>query len=363
MAVVAVALLQHPVVGSTSRWRWRALRAGAAAARDATRVLFAAVWLLAELARAVIFTGFPWIASGYAQVDSPLAGYAPWVGVYGIGLIGAALAAWLALSRPWQRGWRGGTIAAAGVAVVLGGGAVAGLPQFSEAGNRLTRHAAPGQRAAGREVRDRTAAGDDGVDPRTPAGGARRRSSSPRKPSFRCCRRSSIRPTGNRCCEHFQRGSQAAIVGLPLGDEAVGYTNSAAAISAATPGLPGGYYRYDKHHLVPFGEFIPTGFRWFTRLMNIPLGDFNRGAARPAVVRLARRAHRARTSATKTCSARSWRRASPIRRRRRRSSPTSATSPGSARPSPSTSTCRSRGCARSSSSGRCCAPPTPAPPW
>jgi len=28
---------------------------------------------------------------------------------------------------------------------------------------------------------------------------------------------------------------------------------------------------------VPFGEFIPRGFRWFTELMNIPLGDFNRG--------------------------------------------------------------------------------------
>jgi apolipoprotein N-acyltransferase len=46
--------------------------------------------------------------------------------------------------------------------------------------------------------------------------------------------------------------------------------------------LPGGFYRYDKHHLVPFGEFIPTGFRWFTQLMNIPLGDFNRGPVGPA---------------------------------------------------------------------------------
>jgi apolipoprotein N-acyltransferase len=36
-------------------------------------------------------------------------------------------------------------------------------------------------------------------------------------------------------------------------------------------------YRYDKHHLVPFGEFIPLGFRWFTEMMDIPLGDFNRG--------------------------------------------------------------------------------------
>ena len=37
-------------------------------------------------------------------------------------------------------------------------------------------------------------------------------------------------------------------------------------------------YRYEKHHLVPFGEFIPPLFRWFVALMNIPLGDFNRGA-------------------------------------------------------------------------------------
>jgi apolipoprotein N-acyltransferase len=67
------------------------------------------------------------------------------------------------------------------------------------------------------------------------------------------------------------------LLGLPLGDQDVGYTNSAAGISAATASLPNGYYRYDKHHLVPFGEFIPFGFRWFTELMNIPLGDFNRG--------------------------------------------------------------------------------------
>ena len=37
-------------------------------------------------------------------------------------------------------------------------------------------------------------------------------------------------------------------------------------------------YRYDKQHLVPFGEFIPPLFHWFVRMMEIPLGDFRRGS-------------------------------------------------------------------------------------
>jgi apolipoprotein N-acyltransferase len=36
--------------------------------------------------------------------------------------------------------------------------------------------------------------------------------------------------------------------------------------------------------LVPFGEFIPPGFGWFVRMMNIPLGDFRSGDwAQPSV--------------------------------------------------------------------------------
>ena len=66
----------------------------------------------------------------------------------------------------------------------------------------------------------------------------------------------------------------AALIGIPLGDYEQGYTNSAIGLA---PGQAAPY-RYDKHHLVPFGEFIPPLFRWFTDMMNIPLGDFNRGA-------------------------------------------------------------------------------------
>jgi len=107
--------------------------------------------------------------------------------------------------------------------------------------------------------------------------------------------------------ERFTRSSQVGLLGLPLGSFEDGYTNSAvglygAASTASSPQASAGAdagsdsgsdagpasgrgtepgaaapYRYDKVHLVPFGEFIPTGFRWFTNLMNIPLGDFSRG--------------------------------------------------------------------------------------
>jgi apolipoprotein N-acyltransferase len=80
--------------------------------------------------------------------------------------------------------------------------------------------------------------------------------------------------------DHFAAGGagagRAALVGIPLGDFERGYTNSVMGLSAAASP-----YRYDKAHLVPFGEFIPYGFRWFTELMNIPLGDFARGRPDP----------------------------------------------------------------------------------
>jgi apolipoprotein N-acyltransferase len=76
---------------------------------------------------------------------------------------------------------------------------------------------------------------------------------------------------------HFAGSGQAALVGVPLGDFERGYTNSVVGFGGT--GAPG--YRYDKLHLVPFGEFIPTGFRWFTDALAIPLGDFARGVPNP----------------------------------------------------------------------------------
>ena len=46
------------------------------------------LWALSEWVRSWIFTGFPWLAVGYSQVPySPLAGFAPVIGVYGVSLL------------------------------------------------------------------------------------------------------------------------------------------------------------------------------------------------------------------------------------------------------------------------------------
>ena len=56
-------------------------------------LLVPAVWALTEWTRGWIFTGFPWLALGYSQVpDSPLAGYAPVLGIHGVTLATAASA-------------------------------------------------------------------------------------------------------------------------------------------------------------------------------------------------------------------------------------------------------------------------------
>jgi apolipoprotein N-acyltransferase len=48
--------------------------------RAGQAMLFAALWLLAELARVALFTGFPWGQGGYAQLDGLFANLAALVG-------------------------------------------------------------------------------------------------------------------------------------------------------------------------------------------------------------------------------------------------------------------------------------------
>ena len=231
--------------------------------------LFAALWTLAELMRGRWLTGFPWGAGGYAHVDSALVAFAPWVGVYGMG----AIAAWLAM-RLALTGWRLGALRP-----LLGVGFLAWALQAF--GPVFTTSAGLGQVQllqanisqtdkfqAASGVRDALQWYDAQLRASQQALVVAPETAIPLLPQHL--------PEGywSGLQAHFaQPGRPAALVGLPLGSLEQGYTNSVVALGpqGAAP------YRYDKSHLVPFGEFIPPGFVWFIRMMNIPLGDFKSG--------------------------------------------------------------------------------------
>lgn len=69
-----------------------------------TRYLFAipSLWLLTDLARGWVMTGFPWLLLGYSQLESPLSGLAPIGGVQLITLailISASCLTWVLIKR------------------------------------------------------------------------------------------------------------------------------------------------------------------------------------------------------------------------------------------------------------------------
>jgi apolipoprotein N-acyltransferase len=61
---------------------------------SATRdwLVLPALWVLLEWLRGWALSGFPWLSLGYAFIDSPLAGWAPMLGVYGVTWAAALLA-------------------------------------------------------------------------------------------------------------------------------------------------------------------------------------------------------------------------------------------------------------------------------
>lgn len=101
---------------------------GALVARGSTRrrgaawllVLAPVAWVALEWVRSWFLTGFPWLLLGTSQIDTPLAGLAPLIGVYGVSLA-VALSAGVIAALPRLRGaalWA----ALAAVALLWGGG-------------------------------------------------------------------------------------------------------------------------------------------------------------------------------------------------------------------------------------------------
>ncbi|HWX11829.1 MAG TPA: apolipoprotein N-acyltransferase [Trinickia sp.] len=245
---------------------------------------FASAWALGEWLRGTVFTGFPWLASGYAQVDGPLAGFAPIAGVYGVGWVAALVAALVvqAAHVAIARRGRAGRIAAAWP-VALALALVASGMLLTRATWTLPANAPLTVRVLQGNVKQEMKFDEAGVL----AAIALYQKMITEKPADLIVTPETAVPlvpqqlpeTFARAVRAFADSTGSSILlgafGATITPEGM-VTDPTNSLFGITPNS-NELYRYDKHHLVPFGEFVPWGFHWFVRLMNIPLGDLARG--------------------------------------------------------------------------------------
>ena len=243
-------------------------------------LLFAACWLLTEWLRGTVFTGFPWLNLGYTQTPpSPLAGYAPVLGGYGL----TFLAAWLAGvgAELWLRlrnnAWRWSSAANPHAAIIfiicLTGSVLHHVPWTQPEGNPLKVSLLQGNIPQSMkwqpELYVQTLLTYFQLARNNPA-------TLMVLPETAIPSLLSEAPT--EFLQDLQRIGQEQrgniLMGVPTGDSAPDrnwYANSAVSMGVDPLQV------YNKVHLVPFGETTPPGFGWFLKQINMPLPDFTRG--------------------------------------------------------------------------------------
>ena len=260
-AAACVLAVRYAPVGGV----WRAL------------VLFPAAWILLEWVRGWFLTGFPWLSLGYSQVDSPLRGYAPLVGVYGVGFCALLSAGLLLLAFARGAHLRRRLVLLALLAGLwIAGGLLSGL--------RWTH-------AAGPDVSVSLIQGDVPQDQKwapeafiptlnlyrelTDAHWQSRLIIWPEAavPAYR----DEVQLTYLDPLEAEARKHGADILlGVPTYDPATDYYFNSVISLGSSDGT------YDKRHLVPFGEnfeFLPHWVKSILRDLDLPYSSFTPGAA------------------------------------------------------------------------------------
>ena len=234
-------------------------------------LLFAVLIAAVDWLRSSIFTGFPWLAVGYSQAPpSPLAGFAPLLGVHGLSLL-VALAGALLLR------WRIGLLFLA-----LSAGVGFGLRQVAwttpvgePISVALIQGNVPQEMKFRPEAFVRTLSLYRDLVEQNPA-------------QLTLLPETAIPAFFDRLPAGYIE-SLKAVVQAHGGDLIVGtlsgegerYWNSAISLGSSPMQI------YSKSHLVPFGETIPPGFSWFMDIASIPMSSFSRGPEKQAPLAVA----------------------------------------------------------------------------
>ncbi len=228
-----------------------------------------AAWVSVEWLRGWVATGFPWLSLGYSQVDSPLGGFAPLAGVYGVSWAAALVAGGILLSLlgEGRQRWLGLLVA---LVVWLGGGLLRPVPWTTPEGAPARVMVAQGNVAQDMKwlpeqrqptldlYREMTLQNLDSELIVWPEAAL---------PSLVSEEREFLAEVWTR----VQDSGGALVLGvLRLEPDDWSVRNSLLAL-----GEEAGFY--DKRHLVPFGEFFPVpGFvRNWLRLMSLPYSDID----------------------------------------------------------------------------------------
>lgn len=273
--------------------------------------IWASAWTLAEMLRGVVFTGFPWLSTAYGQTETWMAGWSVLLGAPGSTWVTAWIAGAVAATLAAEAKQRDSTVTpkravAVACAIVLAFiGALLQQTSFTQpAGQPLTARLVQGNVDQGLkfDARRFEQAHQHHIDLATHRTNRDTETQAPDTADSSADVSSTVSPdlivlpetimarlSHQVPAQHWQDWIEVAsqhegtvLLGAPLyGPEPGHYSNSVIAIGAQdvpqqlAQGVASA--RYDKRHLVPFGEFVPTGFRWFIDLMQIPLGDFNAG--------------------------------------------------------------------------------------
>jgi len=226
-------------------------------------LFFAALVAAADWLRSWIFTGFPWLAVGYSQAPpSPLAGFAPLLGVHGLSLL-VALAGALLLR------WRVGlVVVAASTAIGYG---LQQVPWTTPVGAPVSVALIQGN--IPQEMKFRPEAFIRTLD-------LYRELVEANPAQLTVLPETAIPAFFDQLPPLYIDALKAAaqahggdlILGTLTGD-GEHYWNSAVSLGNSPLQV------YSKTHLVPFGEIIPPGFSWFMDWASIPMSAFSRGPA------------------------------------------------------------------------------------